>query len=248
MRVKPWSTQEVGDDAAAENGIVRKDRGDRVGRRVDRHDRHALDLAEAAEEFRAGVGGHHHDGVDALGEQRAHVGDEALRDVVGVADHQRIAGLEAGPLDAADDLAEERVRRGGDDHADGAGAAGFQRARELGGQVAELGDRLVDARRGVAADRPRLVDDVRDRRERDVGAPGDVLDGDHRRPESPADARLQPAVEGHGEDQDQADDDALRVGRDVVELQPVLTARRSAPRPPPCRRRCRCRRTARCRR
>ena len=80
--------QKVGDDAAAEDGIVGKERGDRVGRRVDRHDGHALDLAEAAEEFRGGVGGHHHDPVDALGKQRAHIGDEALRDVVGVADHQ----------------------------------------------------------------------------------------------------------------------------------------------------------------
>src|SRR5262245_6754701 len=33
-------------------------------------------------------------------------------------------------------------------------------------------------------------------------------------------ARFEPAVEGHREDQDQADDDALRVGGDVVELQP----------------------------
>ena len=58
----------------------------------------------------AGIGGHHHDGIDALGEQRAHIGDEAPRDIVGVADHQRIAALEAGSLDAADDLAEERIR------------------------------------------------------------------------------------------------------------------------------------------
>ena len=180
IRLKPRSSRKSATMRPPSTGIVGKERGDRVGRRVDRHDGHALDLAEAAEEFRGGVGGHHHDPVDTLGKQRAHIGHEALRDVVGVADHQDVARLEAGSFDAPDYLAEKRVRRRGDDHADGAGAARFQRAREFRRQVAELVDGFVHPGSCIAAHRPRLVDDMRDRRERDIGAPGDVLDRDHR--------------------------------------------------------------------
>ena len=82
-------------------------------------------------------------------------------------------------LDRPDQLAEVHVGHTREGDADRTGRAAGQRPGDRVRGVGELVDRVADALLGRLADRPGLVDDVGDRRLRDAGQPGDVVDRGH---------------------------------------------------------------------
>jgi hypothetical protein len=128
-------------DAVADDGVG-IDAGNGA---VDEHELHTKPREPAQVLTRAVADRRDHDPVDAV---RDHLVDHLALELeigTGVAEDHAIAGAARDVLGPADDQREERVRDVGDDDGERSGALGREPTREPARDVAELGDRLLDA-------------------------------------------------------------------------------------------------------
>ncbi|MDT4818133.1 hypothetical protein FQZ97_512220 [compost metagenome] len=126
-----------------------------------------------------GTGRHHDEPVDAALGQHLQVHALAPGLVVGVAQHQRVAGAEAAVFHDAHDLGEVGVRAVGNEHSQRRGGVALEAARHRVGHVAQLADRQLDALAHLGAHVARVVDDVRHGGDGNARLECDVLDGGH---------------------------------------------------------------------
>ena len=149
--------------ARAAEAVAEHDVGlDAGNRAVDQHERDS-ELREPPQvALRPVADGCDHDPLDPVGD---HLLDHlALELEVGarVAEEHAEAGAPRDVLRSADDQREERVRDVRDDQRERARPLPAQPAREAARNVAELGDRLLDAPAGLGADPLAVVDHARD--------------------------------------------------------------------------------------
>ena len=121
--------------------------------------------------------------IDAFGEEDVEIEPFLLRIVVAVREQQRVAGLVRFVFGAAHDLRPEGVRDIGNDHPDHVRLLLGETPGEQVGTVAQVFNRLADARLQRPADVGRVVDDRGHRRDRYARTLRDVVDVGHRNSE-----------------------------------------------------------------
>ncbi len=153
-------------DAGGEEAVaLQPEQADRAAQRFERRDL-LVGQHEADDQHR----------VDPLA-HRHHVEEPRSAGLVAeVVEQQVEAGLAQRGLDGVDDLGEEPAVDERDDDADRRGAPTGQPGGERRGDVVEICGRLDDPVPGAVRDVRQAAQRPRDRRDRDPGPAGDVLD------------------------------------------------------------------------